>query len=829
MAYQDASPPRASTTAVPDGDAGGQGLHTYHGHLAAMVESSQDAVVGQDLNGIVTSWNAGAESIFGYRPGDMIGASITRLIPEHLQQEEDAVLERLRRGERVERLDTLRQTQDGRLIDVSVTVSPIRAADGRIVGASKFVRDITALKQTEREMARLSRLYAALSQINQAIVWTPDRDGLFRKICRVLVEQGGLRMAWIGWADAPGGRLLPLAACGDKHGYLRGEEAHAGEPAQGRGPCGTIDRPNDRPDRPRVCNDLLADPAAQARRRDLERSGFLAGAAFPIRAQGTVCGLLGVYADRRDFFQDKEITLLAEAATDISFALDNFAQDEARRRAEQTLRGEMQFSDTMLESLPGIVYFYDTSGRFLRWNRNFEVVSGYSGAEIAGMHPRDFFAPADQPRVEERIAEVFARGESSVEAPFVSRDGRATSYFFTGQRMVFQDKTCLVGVGIDISERKRAETALRDAELRYHTLFEQTPVGVAVVDPATASIIECNEQAARQLGYTRQELAGRAMADLEAKDTGAEIEQRIGKLSGEVRHQFETQHRTRSGEIRDVFVSGRLIELGGRKLIHCVFFDITERVRIEAEREKRHRAEAADRIKSSFLATMSHELRTPLNAIIGFTGFTGIMAQGLAGPLTEEQRQQLGLVQASGRHLLALVNDVLDISRIESGQMDIAHERFDLRQSLDRIAALFAPQAQAKNLALHTQIAPALGEAVGDQRRFEQILLNLLGNAVKFTDRGRIVLAADLVGGTIRVQVSDSGIGIKPEDLPTLFQPFRQIDSSLARQHDGTGLGLAICQRLTTLMGGHIHVDSQWGRGSTFSVTLPLQGPVNPP
>ena len=313
---------------------------------------------------------------------------------------------------------------------------------------------------------------------------------------------------------------------------------------------------------------------------------------------------------------------------------------------------------------------------------------------------------------------------------------------------------------------------------------------------------------------------------IEAHRPEAQTGQRIGQLSGEARHQFETQHRTRSGEIRDVFVSAHLIELGGRRLIHCVFFDITERMRVEAEREKRHRAEAADRIKSSFLATMSHELRTPLNAIIGFTG---IMAQGLAGPLTEEQRQQLGLVQSSARHLLALVNDVLDISRIESGQMDIAHERFDLRQSLDRVVALFMPQAQAKGLALHAQIAPGLGQAVGDQRRFEQILLNLLGNAVKFTDRGHVTLAADLAGESIRVQVSDSGIGIKPEDLPTLFQPFRQIDSSLARQHDGTGLGLAICQRLAALMDGHIQVESTWGRGSTFSVTLPLDGPASPP
>jgi len=832
MANLDDLSAQANTSAAPRDVTAGLPTSTSQEHLAAIVEWSLDAVIGQDLNGLVTSWNAGAEALFGYRAEEMLGMPLTRLIPDDRQHEEDTILDQWRRGDRIERLDTLRQTRDGRLIDVSVTVSPIRDAGGRVIGGSKIARDITALKQAERETARMSRLYAALSQVNQAIVWTPNRDDLFRKVCRVLVEHGGLRMAWIGWDDPRTHRLVPVAEFGDLHGYLQSLEIYSDERPQGQGPCGKAYRSG----QPHLCNDLFTDPATLPWRPSLERSGFLACAAFPIRAQGMVCGTLSVYADRRDFFHDKEIALLAEAAVDISFALDNFARDAARRQAEQTLRHEMLFSDTMLESMPGIVYFYDAAGHFLRWNRNFEAVSGYSGREIAGMHPLDFFLPDDRELLTQRIAEVFTTGESSVEAAFVSRDGHTTPFFFTGRRVEFQDKTCLVGVGIDISERKRAETALRDAELRFHTLFEQTPAGVVVVDPETASIIECNEQAARQLGYTHKELIGLAVADIEANDTSQEIRQRIAQLFAEARNPFETRHRTKSGDVRDVLVSGRLIELAGRKLVHCVLFDITERLRIEAEREQRHRAEAADRIKSAFLATMSHELRTPLNAIIGFTS---IVVKGMAGPLNAEQGKQLGMVQTSAHHLLALVNDVLDISKIEAGQLDVASERFDLRQSIDKVITLVTPQAQAKGLALHVRVAPTLGEAVSDQRRFEQILLNLLSNAVKFTEQGQVTLAADLMAGStlpavaprpacVRLQVTDSGIGIRPEDLPTLFQPFRQIDSGLSRQHDGTGLGLAICQRLAALMGGEIRAESQWGKGSTFIVTLPLKGPVPP-
>ena len=246
--------------------------------------------------------------------------------------------------------------------------------------------------------------------------------------------------------------------------------------------------------------------------------------------------------------------------------------------------------------------------------------------------------------------------------------------------------------------------------------------------------------------------------------------------------------------------------------------DISERKRAESEKEMRERAEAADHIKSAFLATMSHELRTPLNSIVGFTG---ILLQGLAGPLNPEQNKQLDMVRSSARHLLALVNDVLDISKIEAGQFEVELAPFDIRESIDKAVSLVGPQAAAKKLDLRIQIAPDLRLVAGDARRFGQILINLLSNAVKFTDRGGVTLSAD-ASDAVRVRITDTGIGIRAGDIPLLFQPFRQIESGLARTHEGTGLGLAICRRLAELMGGGIAVESEWGKGSTFTVMLPL-------
>jgi len=243
------------------------------------------------------------------------------------------------------------------------------------------------------------------------------------------------------------------------------------------------------------------------------------------------------------------------------------------------------------------------------------------------------------------------------------------------------------------------------------------------------------------------------------------------------------------------------------------------------------RAQQADRIKTAFLATMSHELRTPLNSIIGFTG---ILFQELAGPLNAEQKKQLSMVRESSRHLLALVNDVLDISKVEAGQLKVLHAPFQLKESLSRSVELIAPMAEKKGLTLLTRIAADLGEIVSDKRRVEQVLINLLSNAVKFTESGQITLSAEQIDDfshiedgkprpVMRLQISDTGVGISPELMPNLFQPFHQFEENVDKPRTGSGLGLAISQRLLALMGGQISVESKLGEGSIFTVILPRQ------
>lgn len=234
----------------------------------------------------------------------------------------------------------------------------------------------------------------------------------------------------------------------------------------------------------------------------------------------------------------------------------------------------------------------------------------------------------------------------------------------------------------------------------------------------------------------------------------------------------------------------------------------------------KEQAESADRLKSAFLATMSHELRTPLNSIIGFTG---ILLQELAGPLNPEQKKQLGMVQNSSRHLLALINDVLDISKIEAGQMDLSPGPFELGESIDKMVGLVSPLAEKKGLNLKVEIAENVGTVINDQRRLEQVILNLLNNAVKFTDSGYVHVSCLLEHGRYILTVSDTGTGIHQEEIPGLFQPFHQIDTGLSRRHEGTGLGLSICRKLLEMMGGSIEVKSEFGKGSSFTIIFPVE------
>lgn len=379
----------------------------------------------------------------------------------------------------------------------------------------------------------------------------------------------------------------------------------------------------------------------------------------------------------------------------------------------------------------------------------------------------------------------------------------------------------------EAARREQAQTSLQDSERKYRELVENANSIILKMD-RNGCITFLNEFGQRFLGYTEKELLGRNIIGTivpRIESGGRDLERLMEDTAAHPdRHMSnENENLRRDGTRVWISWTNRPIHDGEGRLAGCLSVgnDITALKQAQAQLEvAKEAAESADRLKSAFMATMSHELRTPLNSIIGFTG---ILLQELPGPLNSEQRNQLGMVRSAARHLLALINDVLDISKIEAGQLTIERSPFDLPRSINQVIETVTPLARDKRLQLVADIAPDVQKLDGDQRRVEQILLNLLSNAIKFTERGQVTLRCTREPGWVVISVRDTGCGISEQDQATLFRPFRQLDTGLARKHEGTGLGLAICKRLVDIMNGRIELSSQVGEGSVFTVRLPQQ------
>lgn len=261
-------------------------------------------------------------------------------------------------------------------------------------------------------------------------------------------------------------------------------------------------------------------------------------------------------------------------------------------------------------------------------------------------------------------------------------------------------------------------------------------------------------------------------------------------------------------------------EILGEKIIHIKKAENELEEKTEDLRQANIRLQEADRLKSIFLASMSHELRTPLNSIIGFTG---ILLMGMVGEISDEQKQHLSKVERNANHLLSLINDILDISKIEAGKAEVSLEEFELGGVVREVIDSVSPMMKEKGLELITDVPDSI-LLLSDRRRVKQILMNLVSNAVKFTDQGNIKIAAKVIENEkVEIRVTDTGIGIKAEEMNKLFNPFQQIDISLTKRHEGTGLGLYLCKRLLALLGGDIRAKSEYGKGSEFTLIIPLK------
>jgi PAS domain S-box-containing protein len=524
-----------------------------------------------------------------------------------------------------------------------------------------------------------------------------------------------------------------------------------------------------------------------------------------------------------------------------------------RKKFEEELRRQKEYYEALLVNSPVAVVTADLEGNVVSWNPMAEKLFGYTQKEAIDRNIDDLVANDDSIRAEavgytDQVIETLGRIQAT--AKRTRKDGSLVDVELLALPLVLAGETVgFIAIYHDISERKRFEEELRRQKEYFEALFVNSPVAVVTVD-LDANVVSWNPTAEKLFGYTRAEAIGRNVDDLVANDDSIRAEavgytdlfvadpvgytdlvqaeaytdlvDNLGRL------QFTAKRTRKDGTLVDVEVLALPVIVAGENVRIVIYNDITDL------QQARREAEAASQAKSAFLANMSHELRTPLNAIMGFT-----QLMDRDPNLTTEQQENLAIINRSGEHLLALINDVLEMSKIEAGRVTLQETSFDLYRLLGGLEEMFRLRAEDKGLALSFERAENVPQYVRtDEGKLRQALSNLLGNAVKFTQEGRVALRVRtkehpppvVRHSSLVFEVEDTGPGIAPEELAAVFDPFVQATSEQESQ-EGTGLGLSISRQYVRLMGGDIAVSSELGRGSLFRFDMqvaladPARGP----
>jgi PAS domain S-box-containing protein len=493
----------------------------------------------------------------------------------------------------------------------------------------------------------------------------------------------------------------------------------------------------------------------------------------------------------------------------------NLAQEKLRR-SEETFR---KLFDS---SIDAITIVDMTTAEYVDVNPEFLRASGFTRDEIIGKSADSLNQWADPEQRQEFERVLLEKGEvRNMETDGRTKDGSVVTCLTSGVITEIAGRRCYLGMTRNISELKAAEQKLRKSEVMLRAIFDNSPDGITLLNMDTQTIAEVNPELTRVIGFSREEMIGKTFPDLVPMADVARHQDLIESLrSGRAVRNFEITFKTRYGKTWPALLSAALVMIEGRPHRLSVVRDITDLI---AAREA---ALAASRAKSEFLSIMSHEIRTPMNAILGMADLMGESA------LNSEQRRYLDTILSNGNALLDLINSILDLAKVESGRLSLENVEFDLIELTEHAAETLAVRAHEKGLELAVRFAPGLATNLnGDPYRLRQILNNLIGNAVKFTKQGEVVVAVEpnpdpSVPGNLLFTVRDTGIGIAPNKIDSVFSIFTQADTSTTRKFGGSGLGLAIVQRLVVLMGGKVWVDSEVGKGSTFRFTVDLKAAV---
>ncbi|MDI3282327.1 PAS domain S-box protein [Polyangium sp. 15x6] len=697
---------------------------------------------------------------------------------------------------------------------------PVQALDGTVASVGTVVLEVTGMKRAEEQARARARQQAAVAAlghmalVERNVQRLMDRavqlvaETLEIELCKVLEllpgEQRLLLRAGVGWATS----LVGHATVGTDL------DSQAGFTLQSNGPV--------------IVEDFRTEPRFRGPPLLFDH-GVISGMSVTIAGdEDRPFGVLGAHTRRKRIFTRDDIVFLESIANILAASLRQLQVERALREGEERYR-------LLVESVRDYaIYMLDPEGRVESWNAGAERFKGYTAAEVVGQHFSQFYPAEDvaQGKPDRLLILAAKHGRFEDEGMHLRKDG--TRFWANVVLTAVRDETGALrgfaNLTRDVTERKQAVEAARDAAARLRAIVDTAVDGIITIDER-GTIETMNPAAERMFGYGADELIGQNIKTVMPEPYRTEhdtylanyLRTGVRKIIGIGR---KVRGRRKEGTEFPLELAVSEFFVGERRFFAGVIRDITEREAAEAEREwllgseraARSEAERANRMKDEFLATMSHELRTPLTPILGWIELLRTSQQA---PGNIEKG--LSVIERNARLQLQLISDLLDVSRIVSGKLRLNVQRVDLPKVIDSALESVRHAAEVKGIAIRATYEPADTTVVADPDRLQQVVWNLVANAIKFTpQKGRVDITLSRSNGYLRLTVADTGQGIAPEFLPLLFDRFRQADSSASRRYGGLGLGLSIVKHLVELHGGCVHAESAGlGRGATFVVDLP--------